>query len=614
MFCNNCGKEVPEGTEICESCQNSSIHGSSNSGAGILQQMNSLPDFQNDLSPKKGSKKLLKVLLVAAIALIALSGVAFGAFSVIEMLKSPKQLYLEIEAKNLESNIEAISEKYQKEYEEQIKPMLDKNYQSKVEFSVGADLKNMPGIDPDTAQKVSELLGKLKIESDIKANPVKKQYLTDFKLFIKDTQLIKSTILMNDKKIGINVPDFYSKYLVVDGSDLKSLYKNLGVSYDENIPNKIIENKDIIDAIKIDDNVVKALLKKYGKLIYDSIDEKSIVLERNVAFEANGEQIKSRKFTITLDENTLKSFMIKMYDEVSNDDSLFEITYGNFLNVVDVYRKAGYFTESDEELEELFDKVKAKQSFKESKEQFIEGLNELKLPNGIKMTLWADSKKHILGRKIDILVDSNDEPVNISFNSKHWTKEQDNSKNNVLELAVAPQNNEGKLALKCNTQSLEDGKNTTDKAQFEFAFSETSGNTSAFKLDLVSKVNKPEGKQNLKLDFLLKQNDEEFKGAGEVDIKTASNNKNKSRSTDYAVKFDLTPPGASEKQFSGNINLKEETTFDIDFTLPEVTSSNSVSLNTASQEELQGVMQEVYMSVQKFVQNNQELFNSLMEY
>lgn len=611
MVCNNCGRQLPEGSSICEFCANEKQE---------FQNINST-GFSEDTSlqevPKKGGsgKFLIMGAIVAAVLLI--SGITYAAMN---LFVSTKTLYLQIEQKNLKSTINTINDSYVEYYNNEVKPLLSNNYQQKQELSFNTDLKDIPGIDPQMAESISSLIGKFKFSFDTKVNPQKKQSLYDLNLSVEGSPLIKGTIFQDDMKFGANFPDIYEKYVTADVSDLKSLYKTFGVADTGNLPEKYksLDNKEVMKAVTITGDDFLDLAEKYIQIYVDSLDDNAITLEKGVTFEANGEKIDCKKFVLKFDEKWFKSFIVKVYDAASEDDILFDKFYTSFVNVIKLYRDGGYLTGADMDLDEILsmDKNKFKEKFKDGRADFVSEIEKLKLPDGLTMSLWANGSKEILGRRIEFTVDDGTDKVKTVINTYSYTRDSDDAEVNSVELEMLP---------------TEDST-TKDKFNFKALWEKMPDSSSKFNMTIDATANdvptnitlnvdsgKPEGsaskdglKQNVKFDLVINSEGQEVKISGQSDITKTSNDKDKTRSTDYAISLNLDVPEVMPQAFKLGINYKNELTLDTDFKLPEITSSNSINLNNANSEELQSAMQEVMVSVQSIIQKNSKLFESLI--
>jgi hypothetical protein len=611
MTCNTCGRQLPEGSSICEFCANDNQEFENTNSGGFSE------DLSFHEAPKKGGggKFLIMGAVVAAILLIA--GVTYAAMNI---FVSTKTLYLQIEQKNLKSTINTIADSYVENYNTEVKPLLDKSYQQKQELSFNTDLKDIPGIDPQMAESISSLIGKFKFTLDSKVNQPKKQSLHDINVSVEGSPLLKGTIFQDDMKFGLNFPDIYNKYVTADASELKSIFKNFGVETTSDMPDKFkfLDNNEIYKAINISRDDFTDLAQKYIEIYVNSLNDDAITLEKDVTFEANGEQIKCKKFVLKFDEKWFKSFMVSVYDAASEDDILFDKFYTSFVNVMKLYRDAGYLAGATEDLDEILsmDKNKFKEKFINGRADFVSSIEKLKLPAGLTMSLWANNSKEILGRRIEFTIDDGTDKIKTVINTNSYTRDSDDAKINSIELEMSPEEGstpKDKLTIKISMEKMEDSS-----SKFNMTFDiMTNGEPKSLTLNV--DCSKPEGsvskdglKQNVKFDFTLKNNGQEVKFSGQADITKTANDKEKTKSSEYDISLNFNVPEVMEQAFKFGIKYKNELTLDKDFKLPELTSSNSLNLNNANSEELETAMQEVMVSVQSIIMKNSKLFESLM--
>lgn len=613
MVCKNCGKEIPDSNNYCQFCNN---------GIDLSNKDQSSEIAETEINSDVGKisenkiKKLKKRYFISVAIVLSIILITFGARAAFDLFKTPKQQYMQVEQKNFKVFADELKTGLENAKNADAVSLKSKPYECKTEFSIGADIKDIPGIDPSYSGSIGSILNKIKFTNDSKIDIQNKKFLNDFKIMVQDNPLITASIVQNNMQIGVSLPVLYNKFFTADLSDMKTLYKNLGIQDTGNIPNKTITQEDLTKAIKINKEDVNSLLKKYGKLYYESLDEKSVILEKNTTFTVDSEKIACRKFTLSLDEKQFKTLIEIMYNTLSEDDKLIDLTQGNVANILNLYKDAGVLN-SLPDMGVLTDKATFKENLKSFKKTLKEELDKVKLPNGFKMTLWVDKKNTILSRSFstDIISGTDNNTVNTTLEMKKWTSQKDNSKNKSIGLLLTSTKDNRKLDFNIVTKSALDENRDNGNENINVNWTLTGSNTPESKMNfnLNSKKSKDkitnDGKVDLQFDFSLLQDNNDFSGNGNILTTSWANKKSKTDGYSSAIKINFKEPGSEEDSLSLNANIKQDYAYGIDFKLPELNESNSVNLNNVNKTELDGVIQEIQGSVQKFFYENLNLFS-----
>lgn len=633
MFCEKCGNEVNENESICPHCgavSASSVgsddkYSSNNSDERIglepITGDNSM--YQPEKPKKSGIKKYIAFGGIIVLLLIGSLAVFANAF---DFFKSPKQLYLEIEGKNIMSLVNETKDGMKENYNKSIKPLLEKTSETKVEYSASADLSLIPGVDPYSASMINDLLDNSKIVVSTKSNPKDKQNITDLSLFLKGSKLIDSTLLNNKDQVAVSVPALYSKYLLVNLNEINSVMEKFGMPSDaENsqIPKKIITNEDIQKVIKIDEAKFMNIVKNYGKVLSDSISDEQVTMEKGIEFKVNDLDFKARKLTVQLDEEQFKGLVIKMFEAMENDQDLYDLTVQNMINVFKLYEEAGYNVSSNGgiNLEEELSRDNFKKSLSEFKENLKGSLDEVSISDGVKMSIYVDGD-NIIGRTVDMKIKTPDleEPVNVSVNYS-GVSEYKNKNISNLEIKASgkgiPDVDEVSLKTTYDTTIDKNNGSETGKSNITVGLKGQSISADLLKADIDITKGDTEGskKYSYKYDVVCGvPMVASLTAEGKLDMDVWEKDKEKKSGSDVTFSIDANLSNAPDQKIAATVNVKTENTFDVDFEFPEFDSTNSVDIGKADENQLGEVMMEVQMSMQKFFEDNQELIEMFMQY
>ena len=158
----------------------------------------------------------------------------------------------------------------------------------------------------------------------------------------------------------------YSKYLTLENKNLQDLVKKFGIDADEaGIPNKILTNKDLEEALTIKEEDIAKIAEKYRKVIMDNIASEDVEVDKDatVKLNFNGEEktLKSTKYTVEINEKEALEMLIDVLKELKDDEDTFKLVEENFNAMVKLYEDNGYDMDAAEfdvdEIKEALDEV-----------------------------------------------------------------------------------------------------------------------------------------------------------------------------------------------------------------------------------------------------------------
>ncbi|MDP4094025.1 MAG: zinc ribbon domain-containing protein [Bacillota bacterium] len=632
MFCENCGFKLDDGLLFCPNCgvRTQNLNTDENKTPQpenhdlFIDQCNTGTYIQNIPSttpiPKKRFTK--KLVLICSILVIVLAAGCFGIYAFTsDMFKSTKSIYLEIESKNIMKSINSVRSSLKDNYNENIKPLLEKKHETKTKLSLDMDLSSIPGIDSSAAPQVSKLLKNIDLTIDTKSNPLNEQSITNLALNIKNNKFIAADIIQNKNRLAASIPDLYNKYLTLDKKDINKFLDNIGLNNNmgTNIPSKFLSGLDIYNAIKVDDKELDGLLREFGKVMEESIQDNQITEEDDVAIKVNDLNINCRKFTLNLDESTVKSIILKLVDTAGQNEAFYNLTVKNILNILKLYEDAGYNIAGtgDNKLESILSKDNFKKGMSSFRDQLKSALKDVSIPGGLKMSIYA--KGHtIIGRTLDATIKTSDSEEGIKLDLNYNGVSNYNSRNiSNLELKLSSpdtQSDMQELDLRYSYDTTISKDIESGNASLVVDGKGNSLNRSLLKADIKINKSSTDTKSqkytyNYDISFGMP---EQASITGAIDINTWQKNKEKTSGRDIKLSYDYKPDLGPK--LKGSININTETTLDTNFKLPDINSSNSVDIGNADQNELSSIGKEITNSLQDFLLKKQDLLRILGEF
>ncbi|WP_035299196.1 DUF6583 family protein [Brevibacillus thermoruber] len=536
-------------------------------------------------------KRFNKTLLVIGAAGIAVLGGLGTAYAKLDLFKSAKTVYLEAEANNFAQLSDDFSQSFN-EYEEYIKPYLEKPVHSTTELSQIA-VDGTPA-DPQ-AEKILDLLKSAKLVIQSNADESKRQQSGGVEVHLKDRKLLTLEYVFDDTKMGFRLPDFYPKYGYVDLKDRDTIKARYG----EELPKRLITSRDLYEALKVSRDEVASVLRPYALLYAESLKDSQVTINKNASFSEEGYQTSAREVTVTFTDEEGKALLTKIAEKAKADDKLFDLIYGRYHNVAVLLKDSGY-----PDVQELSKEEFKKEYVKVFDDMLAEWKKTASTNDQLKMVVLINSDDEILSRKLVITGEQGKEEQNF-WHSVAFSNGADTYRRYSLFVDDDGQKGEMTFRYKGTTHS----DKTTGTIGFLF------NAEPEVKLDLSTtfETSKQDKKETGSYDFTLN-----LKSADQPDdialsgrITTSMTKTDSERDSEGTIKvnFDKAAPDMP-KGISLNVKVKEA--FGKPLSIPAMTPENAVNIATVTDEEIMAIQQEVADAAQSFMMKHQDLFQELM--
>lgn len=316
---------------------------------------------------KNKSPKLLMIVVLTALVLVGGSVSAFFLVS-----KSPKVHYFLAEAQTFKQIGTILDDRYKNELRwlevQQEKPV-ETNFDLSGEW-------NDPSVDYEM-QEVQSIVNNAKVSSKQVYDPVKKELEVDLRGEIGSVNMNFGSVFVTTEKLVASFP-FMDELIRFDDKDFGKLMRETDPDYEGN------ENLGLSqlfeDGFSMTEESRTYIEKEYIAYLIKEIPEDAFTSEKEV-LTVFDEKIKTKKIKMDLTEQQVKTLLIDLFEKAKSDEKLKTI----LKEQLTLTSFAG--DTSDNEIVTIMD------GFENGLDEAIEGVDSIKLPNGLQSTIWHHSNK-----------------------------------------------------------------------------------------------------------------------------------------------------------------------------------------------------------------------------
>ncbi|MEK3741579.1 DUF6583 family protein [Brevibacillus sp. FSL K6-0770] len=537
--------------------------------------------------PRKSSKKPLLIAGAAAVVILGGLGTAYAKF---DLFKSAKTIYLQSEAESMMKFSSNVSKAYG-EYEEYMKPYLEKPVHSTTELSDIAIDATIP--DPQ-AQKILDLLKSAKVVMQSNIDEQKHQQQGNLEVHLKDKKLATIEYFMNDSQFGFRLPDFYSKYGYMDLKDRDALKQKYG----QEMPKRFLTYRELMEAVRFNQDEVKSVLTPYALLYADSIKDTQVAINKDASFSEEGFKESAREITVTFTEEEAKALATKLAEKAKADTKLFDLIYTRYHNVATLMADSGYVVDevSKEEFKKDYD-----QGFDDLLKDISDSSTASK--EQVKMVVLVDGDHQILSRKLMFTGEDNKQE-NLFFSSTAYQKGADSYYRFAIHNPEDPKNGEVSYTYKATEQS---GK-TNGKLNLLVKENEQPALDLSTTFETVKEGKKVDGKYDFAV-VLADEYSEPIALSGNVTVSETSTDAGRDSDASVKINFDQATPDMPK---GISLKMKSKQEFGKALEIPSMTADNALNLATMTDEQMMEVQQEAGAAAEKFMAENAELVQQFM--
>lgn len=579
-------------------------------------------------SPDK--KKTVLIVLAAVLAAAAV----FAAVYFLSRGPSARDFYFKAEGKNFKLYADRIKKNYADFIEEQ-QPYLTGDHRKRLELTAEVSSGDARPFGIQNATGIFDIIKRCKLIFDTRYSPAGKKSLSEVSLLLEKTPFADAEVFTNDRQLYFTVPVLTpDRYFTLNADRIDEVYDRFGIPVK---PRKIFTLSETAKTLKFDPGLFDKGTAGLGKLIKETIGEGDISYGNRTELTLSGEKVKAREVLVRLDGNKSSELLKGLAKIYAADKDLLAYTFGNAAGLSGLLDQAGLFR-----LFEYLDKtgtvvlndsekgLVSAANIKSDAAGFVksitEAANSLSFPDGLSMKLIIDNSGNILDRTLDVpIVDARSgRSYKTAIHTGSTGIRVDDCRNRFVEVAVDSKDSAGKdyrTTVSLNSAFTPTGKSGDEDGKIELAWSGVANGVQQGSISLKLELSGATDAATLKrkdtcrytLEMAYAGMDKSNVISGGVDTESSRNKKLNTRNwtTDVTVKAVMPSFGVSD--FSAAFRLVKEDKFGIEaFELPAVDASRTVDLNTASQEGLSKVENEILASFGVFYITNKPIIDAVL--
>lgn len=530
----------------------------------------------------EGPNNKRKQIMALVVSLAIICGAVY-AYAVLDMLKSPKQIYLEAESTNLLQ----IKKQIKSAYDDYVKLCQDNPIHNNIEMTFS--LKDSGKANLETGF-INIFLQQCKVIVNTASDEKQGIGYTNVAFNVANRNLFGIDYLVSPEQAGVAIPALYDNYLYINFADRDILQEKFGI---EGLPRKIVSNEEYRKVLELAPKE-KRLFIKYAKLYRDCLDESQVSLEKGT-FAEGERQINCRKITVSFDQQQSVDLAGMYAETMAQDDPFLELVCNKQQQILQLCYDSGY------NMEHLAVEVMDKNKLKEALQSFKDKLSSCEASSTqVVMTLYVDSHDNILDRQVTIGEDDNRTLVRTAC----W-KNQDKNTQAIFHIKNLDEAEPGEFRIDYTGKKI-DSKSTGGQIVVALKDEFTEGKF------FMGYIHSKEGQtENFSADFSLfsREDNTQISGEFKSDV-TFNKNENK---REGLTTFTLNLDGISEETQNKSVvlNFKHTKEFNKPVELPVLDNSNSQNLAEMSEEDLARLKLQIEENLEKLRAENYGLLQSL---
>lgn len=574
-------------------------------------------DYVNrSLKGNKIKKPIFAFLLIFVIT--ALTGLLY--FTVLK--KSPSQIYLSAESKNIKNYSEQIKRLYKELYNNQVS-YIDNVYRTRTELSVAVDGGKEVLSEFLTFPGAVDILEKSKLIIDTRVNPLEDKSLSDVSFVMQKIPLFSIKSFVQGNKITFSIPDLVpGKAFMFNMNNIDELYNKLGTP---SIPLRLIRRADILQALKFDEKQFDTILRDYWSFISNLIEEEDVKYGQIVKVDIGDQEIEGREVIVNLESKKSKAVFQSLLKKIRSDRAFQEYTYGNYVNIVNLLKHSGLLKlfsafevsgglELNSDIKAVLDVLEEEKSVAKFRSRIDALSGSVEFPEGLVMKLIIDRSGNILERKVSFSYREADSDyirkVNIYTRSNNL--KSNNLGNRYLTFQLTTVNSEGEELCKSftvNPRIEELSENKSLKGTIEITYSKSENKTEEFAVSSVLGIEKSVDQNTMRENSVLKYDivfhgenkDLKDRFIGEIKSQSWKNEKRKTRNTALKHLLNINLPSMDINNVRMVFDVKTEDKFEIgESEILNLRTEEIIDLNDASADKIKQIKNEVLEALTGF--------------
>lgn len=299
---------------------------------------------------RKKRRTLVVVIIAVILLIIAVACVLLYVNT--DMFKSSQTLFLKYTGKGIE-NLGTITQVISNEYDEQLETNpYTSNTQIKVNY-----IENLG----TTAESTENSINSLQLTIDGQTNKQEQYDYKDIKLLKDNNQEMQVEYIQENNNYGLRFSDLFNQFAMIENSNLKNLYKNMGYTDEEvaNIPDSISINENLFNDINFSSEEIETLKEKYLNVITQNISKDNFSKLSNQNITINNQSYIADGYALTLTKEQLNNMYVNLLETLKQD----EIILGkidnlqNKINTINLYQQNSTINIKDEFVNSINQKI-----------------------------------------------------------------------------------------------------------------------------------------------------------------------------------------------------------------------------------------------------------------
>lgn len=299
---------------------------------------------------RKKRRTLIVVIIAVILLIIAVACVLLYVNT--DMFKSSQTLFLKYTGKGIE-NLGTITQVISNEYDEQLETNpYTSNTQIKVNY-----IENLG----TTAESTENSINSLQLTIDGQTNKQEQYDYKNIKLLKDNNQEMRVEYIQENNNYGLRFSDLFNQFAMIENSNLKNLYKNMGYTDEEvaNIPDSISINENLFNDINFSSEEIETLKEKYLNVITQNISKDNFSKLSNQNITINNQSYIADGYALTLTKEQLNNMYVNLLETLKQD----EIILGkidnlqNKINTINLYQQNSTINIKDEFVNSINQKI-----------------------------------------------------------------------------------------------------------------------------------------------------------------------------------------------------------------------------------------------------------------
>lgn len=297
-------------------------------------------------------KRRTLIVVIIAVILLIIAVVCILLYINTDMFKSSQTLFLKYTGKGIE-NLGTITQVISNEYDEQLETNpYTSNTQIKVNY-----IENLG----TTAESTENSINSLQLTIDGQTNKQEQYDYKNIKLLKDNNQEMRVEYIQENNNYGLRFSDLFNQFAMIENSNLKNLYKNMGYTDEEvaNIPDSISINENLFNDINFSSEEIETLKEKYLNVITQNISKDNFSKLSNQNITINNQSYIADGYALTLTKEQLNNMYVNLLETLKQD----EIILGkidnlqNKINTINLYQQNSTINIKDEFVNSINQKI-----------------------------------------------------------------------------------------------------------------------------------------------------------------------------------------------------------------------------------------------------------------